>query len=236
MIKKQYKKTLDWIDRKRFSLLLLSTVLTLVLPAFSGSGLLSELIFVIAISFLFIQSMVVAEVKKSKKNLLRIIVISLILVTWLKPMGVDTIYIEVFKLTFFVAFFVFVITYLVRFIIRSATVDLNVLITSINIYLLGGIIGASLALVCYEIYPDAYNFPAYTNPNDFVSFLYYSFITMSTVGYGDITPRIPETQTLAYFLSVAGQLYVAIVIALLIGKFLMHNDQKTTDQKSGTKA
>lgn len=233
MLKRHYNKTQAWIERKRFSLLLLSTVLTLVLPAFSGSGLLSEFIFVIALSFLFIQSMVVAEVKKSRKTLLRIIVISLILITWLKPVGIDSVYIEVFKLAFFVAFFVFVITYLIRFISRSATVDLNVLITSVNIYLLAGIIGASLALVCYRLYPDAYNFPAYTNPNIFVSFLYYSFITMSTVGYGDIAPRIPETQTLAYFLSVSGQLYVAIIIALLIGKFLMQGDQGKTDQNSG---
>lgn len=234
-MKRHYNKILAWIERKRFSLLLLSTVLTLVLPAFSGSGLLSEFIFVITISFLFLQSMVVANVKKSKKNLLRIIVISLIMLSWLKPIGVDFVYIEVFKLTFLIAFFVFVITYLIRFISRSDTVNFNVLITSVNIYLLGGIIGASLALVCYKIYPDAYNFPAYTNPNVFVTFLYYGFITMSTVGYGDIAPRIPETQTLAYLISVAGQLYVAIVIAVLIGKFLMHNDQKTTDQKSGPK-
>ena len=231
MLKRHYNKTLDWIEQNRFSLLLLSTVLTLVLPAFSGTGLFSEFIFVIALSFLFIQSMVVADVKKSKKNLLRIIVISMILVSWLKPVGVDSVYIEVFKLTFFVAFFVFVITYLARFISRAKTVDLNVLLTSVNIYLLAGIIGASLALVCYRIYPDAYNFPAYTNPDVFVSFLYYSFITMTTVGYGDITPRIPETQTLAYFLSVSGQLYVAIIIALLIGKYLMHSNQNNNKPK-----
>lgn len=230
MLKRHYNKTLAWIERKRFMLLLLCTVLTLVLPAFSGSGMFSEFIFVIAVSFLFIQSMVVADVKKSKKNLLRIVVISLILVSWLKPVGIDSVYIEVFKLAFFVAFFIFVITFLVRFIYRSGTVNLNVLITSINIYLLAGIIGASLALVCYRVYPDAYNFPVYIQRPDFVTFLYYSYITMSTVGYGDITPRIQETQTLAYFLSVSGQLYVAIIIALLIGKFLMQDDVKKSDR------
>lgn len=61
-------------------------------------------------------------------------------------------------------------------------------------------------------------------------FLYYSFITMSTVGYGDIIPRIPETQTLAYVISITGQLYVAIIIAFLFGKFLMKANENKSEQ------
>jgi hypothetical protein len=229
MVNTHYKNVLLWIERKRFMLLLLSTILTLVLPAFAGNGLLSAILFVVTLSFLFVQSMVVANVRKSQKRLVRSIVLIMILISGLEPAGIDSVYIVVVKMTFFVVFFIFVISYLIRFITRSATVDRNVLITSINVYLLSGIIGASLCMVCYRIYPDAYNFPAYIPRPDFVSFLYYSFITMSTVGYGDITPRIQETQTLAYFISITGQLYVAIIIAFLIGKFLMQNDRKKED-------
>ena len=113
---------------------------------------------------------------------------------------------------------------------RSTSVDLNVLITSVNIYLLAGIIGASLAFIFYLIYPNAYNFPDYIDKPIFVHFIYYSFITMSTVGYGDITPRIAETQTLAFLISISGQLYMAIIIAFLIGKFLMQSSQNKADQ------
>ncbi|MHC1777972.1 MAG: ion channel [Lentimicrobium sp.] len=229
MVNRNFKINLAWIEKTRFSLLLLATVLTMVLPAFSGQGLIYEIILVVTLSFLFIQSMVVADVKKSRKRLLRIVVLSMILVTWLQPIGIHSIYIDVLKLLFFVAFFIFVMTSLIRFIVRSTSVNVNVLITSINIYLLAGIVGASLSMVFYRIYPDAYNFPGYINPPAFVHFLYYSFVTMSTVGYGDITPRIPETQTLAYLLSISGQLYVAIIIAFLIGKFLMQGEQKKTD-------
>jgi hypothetical protein len=235
MVKRHYNKALAWIERKRFLLLLLSTLLTLVLPAFSGSGFLSEIIFVTAISFLFIQSMIVADVRKSRKRLLRVVVVSMIVISWLEPVGYNSIYIEVIKLSFFVTFFIFVISYLTRFISRSTSVTVNVLITSINIYLLAGIVGASLAMAFYRIYPDAYNFPAYIDHPALVNFLYYSFITLSTVGYGDITPRIPETQTLAYLISISGQLYVAIIIAFLIGKFLMQNDHKAEDKRSERK-
>jgi hypothetical protein len=235
MIKRHYNKSLIWLEKNRFLVLLLSTIITLVLPAFFGSGLLSEVIFVTTLSFLFIQSTVVAEVQKSRKRLIRIIVISMMVLIWLKPVGYDSIYVDVVKLAFIVAFFTFVVAFLIRFISKSKSVDVNVLITSINIYLLAGIIGASLSLAFYQVYPDAYNFPAYIEHPVFAHFLYYSFITMSTVGYGDITPRIPETQTLAYLLSISGQLYVAIIIAFLIGKMLMQGDQKKEGQRKETK-
>jgi voltage-gated potassium channel len=229
MVKRHYNKTIAWIDRNRFLLLLFSTLMTLILPAFFKDAMLSEVIFVITLSFLFVQSTVVTNVKKSRKRLLRFIVISMIVLIWLKPAGYDSVYIDVVKLGFIVVFFVFITTFLVKFISSSSTVNLNVLITSINIYLLAGIIGASLSFVFYLIYPNAYNFPTYINPPAFVHFLYYSFITLSTVGYGDITPRIPETQTLAYIISISGQLYVAIIIAFLIGKLLMQADQKSQE-------
>ena len=231
MIKRQYTKTLELIERRRFQLLLLATVMVLVLPAFSGSGLLSEILFVVSMSFLFIQSMVAANVSKSKKRMIRIMIISLILLIWLKPAGIDSIFLDVLKLSSFVVFFISVIVYLVKYIRKTESVNLNVLITSVNIYLLAGIAGASLTFIFYLIFPDAYIFPAHIGEPIFVNFLYYSFITMSTVGYGDITPRIPETQTLAYLISISGQLYVAIIIGFLVGKLLMTPDRNREREK-----
>ena len=221
MIKQHYNKTVSWIEQKRFVLLLVSTFLVMVLPAFTGSGPLSEIIFVGTLSFLFIQSMIAAQIRKSRKRLIQSIVLILIFGAWLKPLGIDSIYIDIIKGTCFISFFVFVIRFLIVYISKSTSVNLNVLIASINIYLLMGIIGAFLALFCNTFYPAAYHFPENIREPIFANFLYFSFITMSTVGYGDITPCIPETQTLSYLISITGQLYVAIIIAFLVGKLLV---------------
>jgi hypothetical protein len=116
----------------------------------------------------------------------------------------------------------------VQFIVNSDSVNRDVLITSVNIYLLMGIISAYLTMTAWRIYPEAYSFPDHITNPILVHFLYYSFITMSTVGYGDVVPRIPETQTLSYLISIAGQLYMAIIISFLVGKYIVHQDRRSS--------
>ena len=225
MIKKHYHKSSKWFELHRFKLLLLATFLVLILPAFSGKGPLSNFLFVFTMSFLFIQSMIVASSRKRKYAWIRYSVVVIMIGLFIaKPIGLKYVYLDLIRLLLMVSFFVFITLYLVKFMRKAPTINLNVIITSINIYLLTGIIFASLAFLFYILFPDAYQFPAYIEKPSFVNFNYYSFITMSTVGYGDITPKLPETQTLAYFIAVTGQLYVAIVIAFLVGKLLMHKD------------
>ncbi len=45
---------------------------------------------------------------------------------------------------------------------------------------------------------------------------YYSFVTLTTVGYGDVTPTFPATRTLAWIEAMTGQFYLAIIVAGLV--------------------
>jgi voltage-gated potassium channel len=223
MIKKSYKKSEAWVEKHRFKLLILATLLVLILPAFANNRVLGSILFVTSMSFLFIQSLIVASAKKTRWASIRyIVVIVMIILFSLEPFGFQSPELELLRLSMLALFFIFVAFYLIRFMAKSSTVNVNVILTAINIYLLFGIISASMAFMFYRIYPDAYLLPSNITDPNFVTFAYYCFITMSTVGYGDITPRIPETQTLAYLTAIAGQLYVAIIIAFLVGKLLMH--------------
>ena len=49
--------------------------------------------------------------------------------------------------------------------------------------------------------------------------IYYSFVTMTTLGYGDITPVGPQARSLSILLSITGPMYIAILIAKLVGKY-----------------
>jgi voltage-gated potassium channel len=48
-------------------------------------------------------------------------------------------------------------------------------------------------------------------------FSYYSFVTLTTLGYGDITPLTPVARSLSLLEAITGQLYIAILIARLVG-------------------
>jgi hypothetical protein len=52
----------------------------------------------------------------------------------------------------------------------------------------------------------------------FSQFIYFSFVTMSTLGYGDITPRTPLAQTITWMQSVTGQFYIAVLVAWLVSE------------------
>lgn len=227
MVKKHYNKALKWIEKHRFRLLLAATFMVLILPAFATKGIMNEILFVFSLSFLLIQSMIVASAGRSKKRvwLRYTIVIMLIIIFWLEPIGYQSKFLDSIRLLLLATFFVFVAFYLVRFMRKSGEVNVNVIITAVNLYLLMGIIFACLEFIFYKVIPDSYNFPSYITEPNFVNFTYYSFITMSTVGYGDITPRLPQTQTLAYLIAVTGQLYVAIIMAFLVGKLLMYKGE-----------
>jgi Ion channel len=69
--------------------------------------------------------------------------------------------------------------------------------------------------------PAAWLMDASHDPN--AALVYFSFITLTTLGYGDVTPAWPGAGGLAAAEAVVGQLYLAITIARLVG---LHTSQR----------
>ncbi len=100
--------------------------------------------------------------------------------------------------------------------------DLNTLMGAVCVYLLLGVIWAMIYGVFAYAWPEA-SFNGITFREDTVQFdnyLYYSFVTLTTAGYGDITPINPVIRTLAYLEMIVGQFYMAILVAGLVGLFM----------------
>jgi len=117
------------------------------------------------------------------------------------------------------AFFLVVIVFLIIRVVRSKSVGALQFMESINVYLLLGIAASLLFGAVYSINHEAYNPPGEIL-NSQADFIYYAFVTMTTLGYGDITPIASLARSLSIFFSVAGQLYLAFIIATLVGKYL----------------
>ena len=109
-----------------------------------------------------------------------------------------------------------------RLFIETREVTSETLWASINVYVLIGFLFAFIYALAGEFSQDAFvgAVVAGDEPHDPVqTYLYFSFVTLTTLGYGDITPSGGVTYSLAYLESLIGQLYVAILIARLVSLY-----------------
>lgn len=86
---------------------------------------------------------------------------------------------------------------------------------AIAVFLLLGLIWATAYELLHLIHPDAFN-GAVGNAPGALTWIYYSFVTLTTMGYGDITPVHPIARSLAAAEAVSGQLYIAVTLARLM--------------------
>ncbi len=104
---------------------------------------------------------------------------------------------------------------------RGRGIDGNRLTGAVCVYLLLGVSIGLLNMLVYSFAPDAFRGLSGGGAQwHGLDLIYYSFVTMTTLGYGDITPVTPVAKALAYLAAVAGQLYVAILIGALVGLYL----------------
>jgi len=100
-------------------------------------------------------------------------------------------------------------------------IDRNLLFGTMCVYLLMGLIWAILYGLIFQFLPGSFNgIQGIDGKAPMDTLLYFSFITLASLGYGDITPVAPLARTLAYLEVVGGQLYIAIMLAGLVGLFL----------------
>ncbi len=178
-------------------------------------GNLQNLLYAIVITTIFILTVFTI---KGKSNFYIYFVVITIFILWLSNIlnlklignisGIITI-----------LFFISAITSLIIRIAKSKSVSALEFIEAINIYLLLGIIGSILFRLIYTF--DTQSFISINNNSLKVfDFIYYSFVTLSTLGYGDISPVHPMARSVAMFISITGQLYLTMIVALLVGKYI----------------
>lgn len=118
------------------------------------------------------------------------------------------------------AFFALIIIIVLSTILRSEEITRDTIMGAICGYLLIGILWGTMYLFLEVIHPGSFYIDLIHNPDgitDFGDLIYYSFVTLTTLGYGDITPLSPQVRSLAMFEAVSGVLYLAVLIARLVG-------------------
>jgi len=220
--------TYDTLKRDNLILLFNVAFIVLIFPLFKNEFV-RKWIFDISISAIIISG--VTSLKFGKEKFIRLLYFAFLafVLVWINHF-IHNEFTKLISFSVLIMFFIYVTYSMVRYISQSEFVNEIILLNAINSYLLIGIVGAFLFIsvdVGYSYFANAehaLNFNAIVEPS-FQDYVYFSFITLTTLGYGDITPIIPVAKSLTIALSLTGQLYLTILVAMLVGKYLSQTNK-----------
>ncbi|MHC4903060.1 MAG: potassium channel family protein [Planctomycetota bacterium] len=207
----------------RFTVLLAMLVVLIVgspvLEAVEPGGLpkLAEIVTAI-LFFAMLLSAVNAASERGIVIVIMLLLVGLLVALWVVNQFVDSEWIAVVAEADSAILLGFTITVLFRHLFASDRVTWNTIAASLCIYL--------LMIVAFKLPAEYISVGAYKNfaGQGSAIALYYSLVTMTTLGYGDIVPVAPPARTLAGMQAVTGQLYIAVLVARLVG---LHIAQST---------
>ncbi|MDF7808555.1 potassium channel family protein [Pontiellaceae bacterium B12219] len=120
-----------------------------------------------------------------------------------------------FRITYFVLIFMSIM----HFVLNKDDVTGDKICGAISAYLLMGVIWSLVYTVFFHMDPDSFSVPhewlSEATVNSYWS-IYFSFTTLTTLGYGDITPTKPLTQSYAVMQAALGQVFLGVIVARLI--------------------
>ena len=110
---------------------------------------------------------------------------------------------------------------ILQYIFRNRTLTVDGIFATVTVYLMIAMIFSMLYLLLVVWNPASFNLQAEGMPPQLLqsNLLYFSLITLATVGYGDILPVSETARTLAVIEATVGQFYVAVIVAVFVGMY-----------------
>ncbi len=200
----------------RAILLLISIVLTLALrPFIEGFFGIGRLLMDIFITTILISGLYAASEKKHFFYIGMLIAFPALAVKW------SSYFVEVPSLfivgqVFSAMFFTFLVVLILNYLCKEKKITADVIAGAICGYLLIGLMWASFFAILETLQPGSFQVPDYLS-TDSSLFTYYSYVTLTTLGFGDIVPMTNQARSLSVLESVVGPIYLAVVVARLVG-------------------
>jgi hypothetical protein len=122
-----------------------------------------------------------------------------------------------------------------RAVLRQREVTREVISMSISTYLLMGLTWGLFYLVLHDLQPNAFSFgtpPPAPEQQSIPVLIYFSLTTLSTIGFGDITPVTLQARYAAVAEGITGQFYLAILVARLVGMQMSQSALQPTEPKT----
>jgi hypothetical protein len=220
---KPTEKLLSVIRFRRFSTvgLLISLVVLFICAPVVEEFKVGDIVVTVLFSLVLLAGVLAVADRKRMLVFAIVLVIPAIIGRWINHFSPDLVSAAVFLISGLILV-AFVVGNLLRFVLRSPSVNVEVLCASIAAYLMLGLMWAMAYWLVDRMTPGgAFSFNTNAGPQSMKGFtgFYFSFITLTTVGYGDIIPVSKAARWLAAMEAMTGSLYIAVLIARLVSLY-----------------
>ena len=198
----------------RYSILFYALLLTMVAAPVLSVLKLSGTLFESLVAASLLAAILPARSVKSRSPLLVLMILTWLgrcLTDWLGHKALSAMMLGIWTLIG-----MFAVVYALRFAMGATKVDAEHLYAALSAYLLAGICFGLLYWVLEQISSGAF---AVSGQFSQTSAIYFSFVTLATLGYGDIAPRADVARGLAIVEGVGGQLFLAVLVARLVSLY-----------------
>lgn len=135
---------------------------------------------------------------------------------------------------FNILLYLFAILMIIKHLFSREEVDIENIFGTVSLYLLIGLGWANLYQLIELIYPNSFSLDLHTGAYPVINwseFIYFSFTTLTTLGYGDIVPINDYSRSIAILESVTGVIFLAVLVARTIGLNVTHQFYKNLPKK-----
>ncbi len=210
---KMGRKLWNYFERNSIYFLAIALFLFIFLPPFlKGENAFQYSILILSS---FIIAFVILILPSSGTKRWNWILLFLLVIPWL--MNLDY-WLTTAFLLFFTLIYSITSYRIINIVLKEEEVDLRVVVGSVVGYLLIGLSFTFLCALLVQFYPHSFDAPEQMSTP--YSFVYFTFVTLSTLGYGDVTPSTPPAQALSLLIAISGQFYMVIIVAVIVGKFI----------------
>jgi len=200
-----------------------------VVAEFPGS--IGEDIFSIVTMLMLIVSIKSLKTEKTWKWAVYAFLVSFILLTTLGKYFEHQAYISLI-LVILLMFFIGSFSVAVKQVLLVGNIDGNKIIGSLSLYVLLGLVWTVIYLLLLTMDPSAFSGVEAANwQQSFSRVAYYSFVTLTTLGYGDILPTNHIAEFFVYLEAIIGVFYMAIIVSSLISLRLAALEKEKMKEK-----
>ncbi len=174
----------------------------------------------VSLSIMMVATVSAVNKTNNQRSFAIILLLPLITLYWLGIYDV-VVFSRVGANLLFTVYYALLVYSFVSQIRHAQKVDTNVLYATFSLYLIVGLFWGSLYTLLNHSIPGSFSGTLLDNPQNIShSFNYFSFVTLTTLGYGDITPQTAGAASLCQMEAIVGQFYTAVVVAWLVGMYV----------------